>query len=106
MQEEFGTYNQWSGLTSQQKELAAYDKYGVNRFDVPLPPFGELLKEQLTAPFFCFQVGAAEQREGRAKGGRGRRVDVADALMVAPIALLHHIRGQPRGSAGQGVVAR
>ena len=45
-----------TGHGTEQKALAAHDKYGLNKFEVPLPPFGELLKEHLMAPFFVFQV--------------------------------------------------
>ena len=55
-QELFTTYAKWQGHVTQNKALAAHDKFGENRFEVPVPPFGDLLKDQLTAPFFCFQV--------------------------------------------------
>jgi cation-transporting ATPase 13A1 len=45
-----------TGHGTEHKALAAHDKYGLNKFEVPLPPFGELLKEHLIAPFFVFQV--------------------------------------------------
>ena len=32
------------------------EHWGPNRFDVPLPQFTDMLKEQLLAPFFVFQV--------------------------------------------------
>ncbi len=48
-----------SGHGSQQKTVAVFDKYGLNRVEVPLPPFSELLKGHLIAPFFCFQVCGA-----------------------------------------------
>ena len=35
---------------------AALAKWGPNRFVVPLPRFADMLKEQLVAPFFVFQV--------------------------------------------------
>lgn len=35
---------------------AALERWGPNRFDVPLPAFGALLQEHLLAPFFVFQV--------------------------------------------------
>jgi cation-transporting ATPase 13A1 len=37
--------------------VAALEKWGPNRFEVPIPRFSELLWDQLMAPFFCFQVG-------------------------------------------------
>ncbi len=36
--------------------MTATDRWGPNKFEVPLPQFGLLLQEQLLAPFFCFQV--------------------------------------------------
>ena len=36
-----------TGHGTEQKALIAHDKYGLNKFDVPVPPFGELLKEHL-----------------------------------------------------------
>ena len=36
--------------------VAALERWGANRFEVPLPQFADLLKEQLMAPFFVFQV--------------------------------------------------
>ncbi|EGC38715.1 hypothetical protein DICPUDRAFT_53138 [Dictyostelium purpureum] len=41
--------------TDEQIELAQM-KYGLNRFDIPIPSFLALYKEQATAPFFVFQV--------------------------------------------------
>ncbi|EAL60854.1 hypothetical protein DDB_G0293004 [Dictyostelium discoideum AX4] len=41
--------------TDEQIELAAM-KYGLNRFDIPIPTFLALYKEQAIAPFFVFQV--------------------------------------------------
>lgn len=54
--ETFETYSKMTGHGTEQKALAAHDKFGLNKFDVPLPPFGDLLKDQLMAPFFVFQV--------------------------------------------------
>ena len=31
--------------------------FGINTFDIPLPTWQELYKEQLQAPMFVFQVG-------------------------------------------------
>ena len=36
--------------------VSALERWGANRFEVPLPQFVDLLKEQLMAPFFVFQV--------------------------------------------------
>ena len=57
-QEPFEYYLKASGHGAEAKCLAAFDKFGMNKFEVPIPPFGELLKEHMLAPFFCFQVGA------------------------------------------------
>ena len=57
VQDTFEAYSKMTGHGTEQKALAAHDKYGLNKFEVPLPPFGELLKEHLMAPFFVFQVG-------------------------------------------------
>jgi hypothetical protein len=65
-QDTFEAYLKASGHGTEAKALAAHDKYGLNRCDVGVPPFGLLLKEHLMAPFFCFQVS----------GVRGRVVDV------------------------------
>ncbi|KAF5843112.1 hypothetical protein DUNSADRAFT_2149 [Dunaliella salina] len=45
-----------TGHGTTAKALAAHDKYGLNAFEVPVPPFLSLLKGHLVAPFFCFQV--------------------------------------------------
>lgn len=55
-QDTFASYSKWTGHGTTQKTLAAHDKYGLNKVDVPLPPFADLLKGQLVAPFFVFQV--------------------------------------------------
>ena len=36
--------------------IAARRRYGANVLDIPSPSFGQLLAEQLAAPFFAFQV--------------------------------------------------
>ncbi|KAG2425295.1 hypothetical protein HXX76_013876 [Chlamydomonas incerta] len=54
--ETFEYYGKASGHGSEAKQLAAFDRYGPNKVDVPLPAFSELLKEHLVAPFFVFQV--------------------------------------------------
>ncbi|KAG2431042.1 hypothetical protein HYH02_013473 [Chlamydomonas schloesseri] len=54
--ETFEYYGKASGHGSEAKQLAAFDRYGPNKVDVPLPAFSELMKEHLVAPFFVFQV--------------------------------------------------
>lgn len=44
-----------TGYTSETELALAGIKWGKNDFDIPIPHFGELLKEQLVAPFFVFQ---------------------------------------------------
>jgi len=57
-QELFSYYMSASGYGNADKAAAALQHWGGNRFDVPAPPFMELLKEQLMAPFFVFQARA------------------------------------------------
>ncbi len=49
LQETFDAYRKASGLGSQGKVATALQRWGPNRFDVPLPPFGSLLKVRLDA---------------------------------------------------------
>ncbi len=35
---------------------AAAEIWGLNKFEVPVPPFLDLLQEQMLAPFFVFQM--------------------------------------------------
>lgn len=51
-----GSYLSCSGLTTEGAVTAAVERWGSNKFKVPVPRFGTLLGEQLVAPFFCFQV--------------------------------------------------
>lgn len=44
LQETFDTYRKASGLGSHNKIATALQRWGPNKFDVPLPPFGLLLK--------------------------------------------------------------
>ncbi len=57
--ETFEYYMKATGHGTEAKTLAVHDKYGLNKFDVPVPAFGMLLKEHLVAPFFVFQVRGA-----------------------------------------------
>lgn len=54
--ETFATYRASGGYGSEGKLVAALERWGPNKFVVPVPSFRELLWEQLLAPFFCFQV--------------------------------------------------
>ncbi|KAK2079975.1 hypothetical protein QBZ16_002370 [Prototheca wickerhamii] len=51
-----GEYVASGGLASDAAVIAALERWGSNKFEVPVPRFGSLLGEQLVAPFFCFQV--------------------------------------------------
>lgn len=50
------SYLSAKGFTSDADVLAAIDIWGTNTVDVPVPHFMDMLKEQMLAPFFCFQV--------------------------------------------------
>ncbi|KAJ2533095.1 putative cation-transporting ATPase 1 [Coemansia sp. RSA 1935] len=45
-----------TGLTGELEIREAHEVYGKNKFDVPVPTFGELFKEHAVAPFFVFQI--------------------------------------------------
>ncbi|TPX56048.1 hypothetical protein PhCBS80983_g04821 [Powellomyces hirtus] len=49
-------YINWRGLVSDAEVDFCREKYGPNKFDIPIPKFGELFKEHLMAPFFVFQL--------------------------------------------------
>ncbi|KAJ3314110.1 hypothetical protein HDU76_002479, partial [Blyttiomyces sp. JEL0837] len=49
-------FRKWKGLTSQATIKDTIELYGENRFDIPIPSFGELFKEHAVAPFFVFQL--------------------------------------------------
>lgn len=55
-QEPFEHYQKSTGFGAEARVAAALAKWGPNTFVVPLPKFGDMLKEQLLAPFFVFQV--------------------------------------------------
>ena len=40
----------------EQNRLLCMQKWGINEFDIPIPPFLDLYMEHLTAPFFVFQM--------------------------------------------------
>lgn len=74
-QDTFGGYLRATGHGTEIKALTAYDKFGPNMFEVPVPPFALLLKDHLVAPFFCFQVGGTAWGGvlwGGARCGAGR----------------------------------
>lgn len=52
----FSEYRKSSGYASEEQIQSAWERWGSNKFEVPIPAFQELMKEQLLAPFFCFQV--------------------------------------------------
>ena len=41
---------------AEQDRLMCMQKWGINEFDIPIPPFLDLYMEHLTAPFFVFQM--------------------------------------------------
>ncbi|POM57361.1 P-type ATPase (P-ATPase) Superfamily, partial [Phytophthora palmivora] len=49
------SYVQSQGIRSTEDLQHARGKWGKNDFELPMPKFAELLKEQLVAPFFVFQ---------------------------------------------------
>lgn len=56
VQEPFEKYWKAAGYSKEADLLAAVERWGPNKFVVPLPTFWELLQEQLLAPFFVFQT--------------------------------------------------
>jgi manganese-transporting P-type ATPase len=50
------TYVTSTGYESEDAALAALEKWGSNTVNVPVPAFMQMLKEQMMAPFFVFQV--------------------------------------------------
>lgn len=61
------------GLKNEAEALAALEKWGPNTVEVPAPTFMEMLKEQMIAPFFVFQVRSTIEREPRGFRGNQRR---------------------------------
>ncbi|KAH6569325.1 hypothetical protein BASA50_003384 [Batrachochytrium salamandrivorans] len=49
-------YKKHRGMKSDQQVVVTSEKYGGNRFEVPIPSFQELFKEHVVAPFFVFQL--------------------------------------------------
>ena len=48
--------NQWNGHTTPQSILQTINVYSNNNLKITLPPFIDLLTQQLLAPFFLFQL--------------------------------------------------
>eukprot|EP00803_Ostreobium_quekettii_P002740 evm.model.scf_1942.1 EVM.evm.TU.scf_1942.1 scf_1942:7847-15557(-) len=55
-QEPLSHYEKSLGYETEAKAMAALQRWGPNIFEVPVPQFSTLLKGQLLAPFFVFQV--------------------------------------------------
>lgn len=51
----FAFYKSWKGHDLQSARMA-HQVYGNNQTELQLPPFWDLLSEQLVAPFFLFQI--------------------------------------------------
>lgn len=49
-------FKNYFGLNKAALVDFAKEKYGMNKFEVPIPSFQELFKEHMLAPFFIFQV--------------------------------------------------
>ena len=49
-------YKKWCGYENMEDMLSAQQTYGTNTTNIELPPFIELLQEQVVAPFFLFQL--------------------------------------------------
>lgn len=52
----FEDFKKQRGLKSTYDINTAMEKYGENKFDIPIPLFLDLFKEHLQAPFFVFQL--------------------------------------------------
>lgn len=49
-------YENWRGHGTMERLRMAYQTYGMNTTPINLPPFLDLLQEQVVAPFFLFQI--------------------------------------------------
>ena len=49
-------YKNSKGLSTEILIKQTRIKYGLNKFDIPIPSFLELFKEHMVAPFFVFQI--------------------------------------------------
>jgi hypothetical protein len=54
--EAFGAYARYTGYHTPAALHAALTMWGSNEFQIPMPPFWDLFKVQMLAPFFVFQV--------------------------------------------------
>lgn len=52
----FAQYRASTGHSNDDAIRTAVERFGLNKFEIPIPKFLDLLIEQLLAPFFCFQV--------------------------------------------------
>jgi len=52
----FDEYINSQGFINEADLMVAYEKYGTNTMDIPMPKFFELFKEHIVAPFFVFQI--------------------------------------------------
>ncbi|KAJ3124180.1 hypothetical protein HK098_001354 [Nowakowskiella sp. JEL0407] len=52
----FVTFKKSLGFESEKNLVSAKEKFGLNKFDIPVPSFLELMQEHLMAPFFVFQL--------------------------------------------------
>lgn len=52
--QKISAFQKSEGLTKDIDEISR--KYGLNKFDIPVPTFTELFKEHAVAPFFVFQI--------------------------------------------------
>lgn len=50
------SFLKWQGYDSNDNILKAYQRWGINEFNIPMPHFLDLYMEHLVAPFFVFQV--------------------------------------------------
>ncbi|KAJ3338398.1 hypothetical protein HDU93_009563 [Gonapodya sp. JEL0774] len=51
-----GVFQTARGFSTEEELKHIVDKYGPNKFDIPIPTFQELFQEHLVAPFFVFQI--------------------------------------------------
>eukprot|EP01134_Creolimax_fragrantissima_P000954 CFRG0954T1 len=49
-------YTRAKPYRSRREVDSAQRHYGINKFEIPMPTFADMYKEQITSPFFCFQI--------------------------------------------------